>query len=224
MGELLAGKRLEETEMKEQADAVILESLNYSGRMAAGMVKVLLLLLGLALLLSPLVSASRNYVWIAGIAITAAAVLCFRTGKKGDSVKARNRLYYGAAMVLQGAALILEILPVGAVMVFATGPEERITETYSYFSLLALGYANVTPMLTGILTIAVLFLGWIAVFRFDKTSRLRKTVFIGSGIAFLLSVVPLFLFGAIGMTAASYAVSGMIFLSVCLQAVANRNG
>lgn len=74
-------------------------------------------------------------------------------------MKAMDRMYYLVALVLQGIALILEILPVGAVMVFATSPTERTIEVYSYFSMLPVGYANFTPLLTGILTILIVLLG-----------------------------------------------------------------
>ena len=50
--------------------------------------------------------------------------------KQGYSMKAMDRMYYLVALVLQGIALILEILPVGAVMVFATSPTERTIEVY----------------------------------------------------------------------------------------------
>ncbi len=222
VGELLSGKRIEEAEIKNQTDKLILEALSYSKRMVIGVIKAVLFMIGIAMMLSPLFLATQSFTWILGIAITATVILCSYIGKRGDCMKIKNRMYYGAAIAMQCVALILEILPIGAVMIFAAGPNERITEVYSYFSLLPLGYANFTPMLTGILTIATLFLGVIAVFRFDKTARLRKTVFICSGIALLLSIVPLFLFGKAGMTAASYAVFGAIFLSICLQAVANR--
>ncbi|MBF1012444.1 MAG: hypothetical protein HXK92_01855 [Lachnospiraceae bacterium] len=137
-------------------------------------------------------------------------------------MKAMDKMYYLVALVLQGIALILEILPVGAVMVFATSPTERTIEVYSYFSMLPVGYANFTPLLTGILTILIVLLGVIALFEFDKATGIRKVVLVCSIASLLFSVVPLFLFGAVGMTAASYAVSCMILLSICLQAVINR--
>lgn len=137
-------------------------------------------------------------------------------------MKAANKKYYWVAVILQCAALVLEILPIGSVMVFAPSPDERVTRVYSYFSLLPVGYANVTPMLTGLLTIAIIVLGVIAVFSFDRSSKLRKVVFICSAISFLFSIIPLFLFGMIGMTVASYVISGAILLSICLQAVANQ--
>ena len=174
------------------------------------------------MIVSPLFSASQNYAWILGIAIAAAAIFCTYMRKKEYSMRAKNKVYYLAAIMFQCAALILEILPIGAVMVFAAGPNQRITEIYSYFSLLPLGYANVTPMLTGILTVVIMVLGVISVFKFDIASKLKKAVFICSVLSFLFSIIPLFLFGKIGMTAASYTISGAIFLSICMQAAANR--
>ncbi len=222
VGELLSGKRIEEAEMKNQADKIILESLNYYKRMASCLVRVILFIIGLALMISPLFLASQSYIWILGIAIMATAILCNYIGKNGDRMKARNKVYYIAAIAMQCVALLLEILPIGAVMVFATGPSEHFTEVYSYFSFLPLGYANFTPMLTGIMTIATILFSVIAIVRFDKSSKIKKAAFICSVLSFLLSIVPLFLFGKVGMTSASYAVSGAIFLSICLQAVANR--
>ncbi len=126
------------------------------------------------------------------------------------------------ALALQGIALFLEILPIGSVMVFATSPTERTIEVYSYFSMLPVGYANFTPLLTGILTILIILLGVIALFKFDKATSIRKVMFVCSVVSLMLSIVPLFLFGTVGMTAASYVISCVILLSLCLQAVANR--
>ena len=137
-------------------------------------------------------------------------------------MKSTNKAYYLSALVLQGVALLLEALPIGVAMSFATGPYERTIEKYSYFSLLPLGYANVTPLLTGILTIVIILLGIIAFFKFDRAAKLKKAIFVCSIISLLFSIVPLFLFGAVGMTLVSYTVSGVLLLSICLQAVANR--
>jgi len=214
--ELLSGKRIEEVDMKEQADNIILESLNYSKRMLASFI------IGIAFIISPLFLVSQSYIWTLGLIIVAIAILYIYTRKKRDSMKATNRAYHLSALALQGIALILEILPIGAVMVFATSPTTQTIEVYSYFSLLPVGYANFTPLLTGILTILIILLGAIALFKFDNAASLRKAMFVCSVISLLLSIVPLFLFGTVGMTAASYAVSCAILLSICLQAVANR--
>lgn len=223
VSELLSGRIIEEADMKDQTDKIILESLNYSKRMLVSTISVILFLIGIALILSPLFLTSQSYIWILGLAFAAIAILYTYIRKKGNSMKVTNKAYYSAAIALQGAALILEILPIGAVMVFATSPTEHTIEICSYFSLLPVGYANITPMLTGILTVVIILLGVIVLFKFDKAPKFRKAAFICSIVSLLFSIVPLFLFGAVGMTTASYAVSGAILLSICLQAVANRH-
>lgn len=222
VSELLSGKILEEVDMKEQADHIILESLNYSKRMLSSVISVILFIIGIAFIISPLFLASKSYIWSWGLVIVAIGIIYIYIRKRVYSMKATNRVYYLSALVLQGIALVLEILPIGVVMVFATSPTERTTEIYSYFSLFPVGYANVTPFLTGILTIVIILLGVIAFFKFSTAAKLRKAIFICSIISFLFSIVPLFLFGTIGMTSASYAVSGAILFSICLQTAANR--
>lgn len=223
VNELLSGRIIAEADMKDQTDKIILESLNYSKRMLVSTISVILFIIGIALIISPLFLTSQSYIWILGLAIIAIAILYTYIRKRGDSMKATNKAYYLTAIALQSIALILEILPIGAVMVFATSPTEHTIEICSYFSLLPVGYANITPMLTGILTVVIILLGVIVLFKFDKAPKFRKTAFICSIVSLLFSIVPLFLFGAVGMTTASYAVSGAILLSICLQAVANRH-
>lgn len=217
--ELLSGKRIEEVDMKEQADNIILESLNYSKRMLASVISVIIFIIGIAFIISPLFLVSQSYIWTLGLIIVATAILYIYTRKKRDSMKATNRAYHLSALALQGIALILEILPIGTVMVFATSPTKQTIEVYSYFSLLPVGYANFTPLLTGILTILIILLGVIALFKFDNAASLRKAMFVCSVISLLLSIVPLFLFGTVGMTAAMcilYFDQKVGFLFFCL--------
>lgn len=217
--ELLSGKRIEEVDMKEQADNIILESLNYSKRMLASVISAIIFIIGIAFIISPLFLVSQSYIWTLGLIIVAIAILYIYTRKKRDLMKATNRAYHLSALALQGIALILEILPIGTVMVFATSPTKQTIEVYSYFSLLPVGYANFTPLLTGILTILIILLGAIALFKFDNAASLRKAMFVCSVISLLLSIVPLFLFGTVGMTAAMcilYFDQKVGFLFFCL--------
>ncbi len=207
---------------KEQADKIILDSLNYSKRMLVSTMNVILLIVGIALTISPLFLAGQSFIWVLGAAIVITACTNICLGKRGYSMKLSDRGCYLFAILMQVAALVLEVLPIGVVMVFATGPKERVTEVYSYFSLLPWGYANFTPLLTGILTVVIILLGTISLFQFNKAKKSRKAAFICSIISLLFSLVPLLLFGTIGMTAASYVISGLILFSICLQAVANR--
>ena len=137
-------------------------------------------------------------------------------------MRVKSRDLDAAAVVLMVVALVLEALPFGVAMVFAAGPTERIVETYSYFSLLPLGYANVAPMLTGIMTAVATLLGVVVLAKPNSAFGFRRAALLCGIAALFSSVLPLFLFGAVSMTAVSYAVSGAILLSVCLLAVAGR--
>jgi len=61
-------------------------------------------------------------------------------------------------LLLPIITLVLEILPYGAVCIFATSPTERIKETFSYFDLISFGYANFAPLITAIMTCVIFLL------------------------------------------------------------------
>lgn len=88
--ELLSGKRIDEVDMKEQADNIILESLNYSKRMLASVISVIIFIIGIAFIISPLFLVSQSYIWTLGLIIVATAILYIYTRKKRDSMKATN--------------------------------------------------------------------------------------------------------------------------------------
>lgn len=67
----------------------------------------------------------------------------------------KKRLSY---LVLPIITIILELLPFGAVCIFAPSPTERVKETFSYFDLTPFGYANFTPLLTAILSCLIFVL------------------------------------------------------------------
>lgn len=221
VGELLSGKIIEEAEMKDQTDRIILDSLKYSSRMLANMVNLVLFLIGLALVISPVFLTSRKYYWVGGIVFIGIAVLRTYLKKEGKTVKLTDRAFYAVGIAFHAISLILELLPLGAVLIFAPSPTERVIHTYSYFDLNLVGYANFSPMLTGILTVAVVILG-ITIYADTKKRKTQKAVFVCSVIAFVLSFVPLFMFGSDGMTMISYVISAAMAVSICFQAVANR--
>ncbi len=88
-------------------------------------------------------------------------------------MKLTDKALYAVSIIFQIAALILELLPFGAVLVFAPSPTEIVTHTYSYFNLDLVGYANFTPLLTGILSISVVILGIIALCRYDREKNVK---------------------------------------------------
>ena len=86
------------------------------------------------------------------------------------------------------SALILEILPYGAVCNFANPEGEPWRKTYSYFSLTPYGYANFGPLITAILTCVLLV---ILVLSLLLKKNWSKSISIISAIATLTSLAPL---------------------------------
>ena len=93
----------------------------------------------------------------------------------------------GCLVVLPALTIVLELLPLGAVCIFATSPTERVKETFSYFSLTPFGYANFAPLITATLTVAIFLL---SLFSLKKNSVL-KALFVLSIITAAISLLPL---------------------------------
>ena len=80
-------------------------------------------------------------------------------------------------LALPIVSLVLELLPFGAVLNFANPEGDAFRETYSYFDLLPVGYANVGPFLTAITTCLLIVLTIIYLFtKNDFLSRILKTI------------------------------------------------
>ncbi len=122
----------------------------------------------------------------------------------------------GTALLL--ATLVLEILPLGAVMVFAPGPGERLSRCFSYFSLTPIGYADFFPMLTGVGTALAALLLLVGLLR-RRAGNMPALVF--SLAAAVFAPLPFVFFGAEYMNAASWAVFAMLLAACVLQAVAS---
>ncbi|MBQ8818301.1 MAG: hypothetical protein IJZ83_11120 [Clostridia bacterium] len=85
-------------------------------------------------------------------------------------------------------ALVLEILPYGAVLNFANPEGESWRRTFSYFDLTPFGYANFSPFIVALLTCSLLVLTIVSMLT-QKT--LRKPIIAVSVIAAVLSFAPL---------------------------------
>lgn len=85
-------------------------------------------------------------------------------------------------------ALILEILPYGAVCNFANPEGESWRYTYSYFDLTPFGYANFSPFIVALLTCTLIV---ILLISFIIKKKMRKPILAISSIATILSLAPL---------------------------------
>lgn len=94
-------------------------------------------------------------------------------------------------LLLPLITLILEILPYGAVCIFAASPTERTRVTFSYFDLVPFGYANFAPLLTAIITCVIMVL--LILFCINGNARTAITAKNILYAAVLLSLGPLLL-------------------------------
>ncbi|MDE6999092.1 MAG: hypothetical protein K2P73_02170 [Lachnospiraceae bacterium] len=113
-------------------------------------------------------------------------------------------------LILPIITIILQILPCGAVLVFAPSPTERIRETFSYFNLTPFGYANFAPFITALLTCIILLLALISI----KLEKMRKAVFWLSLAAAIISLLPL----VFGIDYYSVA-GGIITITLAIESV-----
>lgn len=113
-------------------------------------------------------------------------------------------------LILPIITIILQILPCGAVLVFAPSPTERVRETFSYFNLMPFGYANFAPFITALLTCIILLLALISI----KLEKMRKAVFWLSLAATIISLLPL----VFGIDYYS-VVGGIITITLAIESV-----
>ena len=106
------------------------------------------------------------------------------------------------------SALILEILPYGAVCNFANPEGESWRKTYSYFSMIPYGYGDFGPLITALLTCVLLVIIILSILLKKDWS---KSISIISAIATLTSLAPL-MFGI-----SSFSLVGAM-ISACILA------
>ena len=112
-------------------------------------------------------------------------------------------------------ALILEILPYGATLRFATD-EEILVRTFSYFSFIPFGYANFSPMITGILTASSLFVSLYTMIK-RKNSKSKLLLYFNL-VVFVISLAPL-LDGVEYYNGVAFTVSLLLLLSLLTNVV-----
>lgn len=102
-----------------------------------------------------------------------------------------NKNLFGrlAVLLFPIAVFILELLPTGAVCIFAPNPTDRVRETFSYFDLTPFGYANFGPFITAVLT--CLLIAAVCVFIVKGNAKAEKCAIIISLAASIASLMPL---------------------------------
>jgi len=124
-------------------------------------------------------------------------------------------------LIMLGAtltALILEILPYGAVLNFANPEGEPHRYTYSYFDLTPFGYANFAPFIVAILTCVLLVLIVASVI---LKKALKKPIAAVSTIAAVLSLLPM-LFGLDYVSFVGLLISAALICTAVISFIQKR--
>ena len=113
-------------------------------------------------------------------------------------------------------AIVLEALPMGAVMHFGNPDGEPFRQTFSYFNPIHWGYANFAPNLTALLTCILLVLAVVNAIK--PTKRRTNAVLTVAVIAAVVSLLPL----AVG-TLISAGITLSLALTALIAFVQKRN-
>ena len=115
-------------------------------------------------------------------------------------------------------ALVLEILPYGAVCNFALDEGKSLRQTFSYFDLTPFGYANFAPLITAVLSCFILLLAAI----YCLTGKLKLAVAAKNllYVTIIISLCPLLLgidfFSLVGvLISASLLFELLLMQSIC---------
>lgn len=213
--EIVNGELTQPENAARQADDAVLSTLKYCRQMLRTVAAVLLAIAGIAFSASPMyvVGANVGLLTVLGVFLLALAA-AVRFWKKGPSPKLAQIM----AAVLLLIALVLQALPVSAVLVFK-GPDYYNRNLYSCFDPMLLGYANFGPSLSAVLT-AVCFV-LLTVLLLTKKSGMRNGIFVCTIVAGVFMLVPLALMGGEYMTPAALAVILLQFTAAFFQAGAN---
>lgn len=112
-------------------------------------------------------------------------------------------------------SIVLMLLPISAVLVFAPNPAKRLIKTFSYFDMIVLGYGNVFPLLTAVLSIVLLIILLWTILSQSHSRKRERSLTICSIICVITSVLSLLLFG--GISIAGIAIFILLLLSTILE-------
>ncbi len=122
------------------------------------------------------------------------------------------------------AAIICELLPYGAVLRFMGDSEtgEINRHTYSYFSLTPYGYANFGPLITAVLSTALVIMLLVLLFAKKSLIPLRTAALVISFVALGASLMPLLMLGLEYYSLLGGGITVLLLLAVIFECIAMK--
>lgn len=220
--ELINGERFaadDPGKISEQSDSAVTETLRYMKQMSRKTLGIIIIIIGAFLCSLPLVSTFGGLpVLMLGIAVIIGGVFMITTAKNRSLPKTTLEFISLGALI---AALILETLPNGVIMWWATPPgEPSKSGFFPYFSLMPFGNAHFTPLITAALTVALTVLTVIALIIGSKYPKLRNALFVCLVITTVISVCPV-LYEFKYVTPIGICVTAALLISAIFRAAVN---
>ena len=220
--ELINGETASPETMQEKADNAVLETIAYFKSMAGKTISMLLFFAGVCFILFSFMLTGQRLSVLPFLGVFAILISRLVLSPKNFflhfKIAFSQKKAQMVSMALLISTLILEALPYGVVMNFASSPEETIRVTTSYFNFLPFGYGNFFPFITAVLTIVSVIGGLISVLWGKDIPRLKNALYLCC-ISILACSGASFLFGIT-------FIGGGVFLCVLaatvFQAAANR--
>lgn len=221
---LVNGERDSAGAGSDTAEKAVLEALEFTRqakeRTQVALLLVMIVLTALLPFYIPFQLRGLYLFFCAGIVGGLVLGLLFR-GVMG-STRLSKRANSLVSVVALCAALISEILPVGAVLVFAPNADTRVRETFSYFSLTPFGYGNFFYLAAAWLTVFTLATSIFCLISKRGFLRLSSGVFAATVTAFVCSVLAVALSGFANFSPVGLSISTLLAFSGIYQFFAGR--
>lgn len=222
IAELVNGEAAAVEETRESAEDAVLSALRYAGGLRRQTIGAVLLAAGVLCLFYSFVAVGVSllaFYVLGAVLLAAGAGMLWWAKHPAKALRVLSpRAARTGALLFLAAAFVLEWLPSGVQMRWATPPGEPPHFSYcAYFSLLPFAYGNVFPLLTTALTALLLGSALIALLR---KRPLGRRGFVGSVLALLLSLAGALLFGT--LTPTGWGISLCLLLSLALHALGAR--
>lgn len=219
--ELMNGERFTPEKQSEQSDNALLSTVMYIKAMTRRTLGILMIIFGAFLTLSPMYSSGRvTLAFIVGILMIAGGIVMIAVKIPPKRFGLSKFAADAISLCALGAAIILEVLPYGAVMKFAPGPDITKLAYYSYFSLVPFGYANFAPFITAVLTVMLAVWTLVMILVNRKAKGARNALFITITVTAVISVCPA-AFGIDYITWIGVGITALLAAAAVFRAVAN---
>lgn len=222
IAELISGERATPETAAEQSNSALVETLLYVKRMSRKTAGTQIIIFGMCLLLSPLVfSGLYAPFFTMGIIVTAGGIFMLASKKSLGNLGLPKIAFEGISLAALAAAIVLELQPNGVIMRWWTPPGvETIPDYYSYFDMLPFGYANFSPFITALLTVAATIFTVIIMFLGKRFYKPQNVLFVCIIVTVAVSVCP-FVFSFRNTTKISFLITLALVISAVFRAAAN---